>query len=70
MAVLRGEVIARDGEPVGQPRGRLVRAQHPPTEATSPPDPLAFTSELYEVPTHDAMPATVFVVQQGDPADG
>jgi allantoinase len=26
--VLRGEVIARDGEPVGEPRGRLVRAQH------------------------------------------
>ena len=70
MAVLRGEVIARDGEPVGPPRGRLVRAHHPPADATSPPNPLAFTSELYEVPTHDAMPATVFVVQQGDPADG
>ena len=26
--VLRGEVIARDGVPVGAPRGRLVRARH------------------------------------------
>jgi allantoinase len=26
--VLRGEVIARDGEPQGEPRGRLVRAHH------------------------------------------
>ena len=28
LSVLRGEVIARDGAPVGQPRGRLVRAHH------------------------------------------
>jgi dihydroorotase-like cyclic amidohydrolase len=27
--VLRGEVIAQDGEPVGQPRGRLIRARQP-----------------------------------------
>jgi allantoinase len=33
MTVLRGEVVARDGEPVGEPRGRLVRAQHTPPEA-------------------------------------
>ena len=26
--VLRGSVIARDGVPVGQPRGRLIRADH------------------------------------------
>jgi allantoinase len=26
--ILRGEVIARGGEPVGEPRGRLVRARH------------------------------------------
>lgn len=26
--VLRGEVVARDGEPLGEPRGRLVRANH------------------------------------------
>ena len=26
--ILRGEVIARRGEPVGEPRGRLVRARH------------------------------------------
>ena len=28
LVVLRGEVIARDGAPVGTPRGRLVRASH------------------------------------------
>ena len=28
LTVLRGEVIARDGAPVGKPRGRLVRASH------------------------------------------
>jgi len=28
LSVLRGEVIARDGAPVGDPRGRLVRARH------------------------------------------
>ena len=28
MTMLRGEVIARDGEPLGQPRGRLVPAVH------------------------------------------
>lgn len=27
-AVLRGELIARDGEPLGEPRGQLLRAQH------------------------------------------
>ena len=26
--VLRGEIISRDGAPVGEPRGRLVRAVH------------------------------------------
>jgi allantoinase len=26
--ILRGEIIAQDGEPVGPPRGRLVRARH------------------------------------------
>ena len=26
--ILRGEVIARDGEPIGTPSGRLVRAKH------------------------------------------
>jgi dihydroorotase len=28
MTVLRGEVIARNGAPVGEPRGQLVRARH------------------------------------------
>ncbi len=27
-SVLRGEVVMRDGEPVGEPRGRLVRSRH------------------------------------------
>jgi dihydroorotase len=69
MTILRGQVVARDGEPVGQPRGRLVRAHHPPGGGTPPVNPLAFTSELYELPARDAMPATVFVAQ-GEPADG
>jgi allantoinase len=30
VTVLRGEVIARDGKPVGEPRGRLVRARRAP----------------------------------------
>ena len=31
--ILRGEVIAQNGEPVGPPRGRLVRARHGPSVA-------------------------------------
>jgi hypothetical protein len=46
MTILRGEVIARNGEPVGQARGRLVRAQHAPPEPAS--SPLAFVRELDE----------------------
>jgi allantoinase len=30
LAILRGSVVMRDGEPVGEPRGRLVRARHAP----------------------------------------
>jgi dihydroorotase len=58
LSILRGEVVARDGEPVGEPRGRLVRARHHPPEDD---DPLAFTRELDEAlaRTPDVMPAFV-----------
>jgi allantoinase len=45
MTILRGQVIARDGEPLGEPHGRFVPAAHtrpePPraTRATSVPSP-------------------------------
>src|SRR5712692_3988195 len=57
MTILRGEVIARDGEPVGEPRGRLIRAQHRRAEQTARPTPLAFTAELDTVVTTDTVPA-------------
>jgi allantoinase len=59
LTVLRGEVIARDGEPVGQPRGRLVRARHSAAVANVD-EPLAFTRELDAHITPETMPATVF----------
>jgi N-acyl-D-aspartate/D-glutamate deacylase len=60
MTILRGEVVARDGEPIGAPRGRLIRAQHRPADQPSKPNPLAFTAELDTVVTPDIVPATVF----------
>ena len=66
MTILRGEVVARDGEPVEARRGRLVRAAH--TGASSPagvdPSILAFTRELDEVVSQDVMPATVFAAER------
>ncbi|HET6318005.1 MAG TPA: hypothetical protein VFG86_16240, partial [Chloroflexota bacterium] len=63
MTILRGEVIARLGELVGEPRGGLVRAAHGRSSAALPrpnPPTLAFTRELEEVIAPDLMPATVF----------
>ncbi|HET6319800.1 MAG TPA: dihydroorotase family protein, partial [Chloroflexota bacterium] len=63
VAILRGEVIARDGEPVGEPHGRLVRAEHgrSSTALTRPHAAmLAFTRELDQVISPEVMPATVF----------
>ena len=61
MTVLRGEVIARDGEPVGAPRGRLVRPSHSTSSKVRvDPNELAFTRELEAVLTPDTQPATVF----------
>jgi dihydroorotase len=59
LTILRGEVIARDGEPVGAPRGRLVRAQR--TSLDPGADPLAFVRELDEAlaVTPDVMPVFV-----------
>ncbi|MCA1644494.1 MAG: amidohydrolase family protein [Chloroflexi bacterium] len=62
MTILRGEIIARDGEPVGEPRGRLVRARHRAAEHTPSSNPLAFTAELDAGMSPDVMPATVFGV--------
>jgi dihydroorotase len=60
MTILRGQIIARDGEPVGEPRGRLVRAQHtPPQPVTSP---LAFVRELDEALAVTPEVPPVFVV--------
>jgi dihydroorotase len=60
LSVLRGEIISRDGEPMGAPRGQLVRAAHiagePPETAAGP---LAFTQELDGVGP-EVMPATTF----------
>ena len=75
--ILRGEVIARHGEVVGEPRGRLVRAKHgsPPSPrgrggspsrgSSSGGAPLAFTQELDQVITPETVPATVFEVGDG-----
>jgi hypothetical protein len=60
MTILRGEVIARDGEPIAPPRGRLVRAQHRAVEQPSRRNALAFTAELDTVVTPEVAPATVF----------
>ena len=60
MTILRGEVIARDGEPIGSPRGRLIRAEHRPADVASRRNPLAFTAELDTVVTPEVPPATVF----------
>jgi hypothetical protein len=38
-AILRGEVVARDAEPIGPPRGRLVRAMHGPRATAGRVDP-------------------------------
>ena len=58
LTILRGEVVAREGEPVGEPRGELVRARHAPSEAANP---LAFMRELDEAlaATPDVMPVFV-----------
>jgi allantoinase len=60
MTILRAEVIARDGEPIAPPRGRLVRASHRLPEMSAQPKPLAFTAELDTVVTPEVAPATVF----------
>jgi dihydroorotase len=67
MTILRGEVIARDGEPVGPPRGRLVRAAHGPTDEFSRRNALAFTAELDTVVTPEIAPATVFAASEYSP---
>ncbi|HEX8969760.1 MAG TPA: dihydroorotase family protein [Chloroflexota bacterium] len=62
MTILRGEVIARDGEPVGEPRGQFLRAHHA-SHAGQPQSvaaTLAFTRELDPVVTPEVMPATIF----------
>jgi len=64
MTILRGEVIARDGEPIGPPRGRLVRARHRAPEKLAKPSPLAFTAELDTVVTPGVAPATVFAASE------
>jgi allantoinase len=60
LAILRGQVIARDGEPVGEPRGRLVRAVH---VASPPAGDLDFTAELDGVVGPDVAPATTFAAE-------
>jgi dihydroorotase len=55
LAILRGEVIARDGEPIGEPRGRLVRAAHAPASG----GPLEFVRELDDVVTPEVPPVFV-----------
>jgi allantoinase len=60
LTVLRGEVVARDGEPVGEPRGRLVRAMHGAGQLASPSSALDFTAELDPAIGPEVMPATVF----------
>lgn len=57
--VLRGEVIARAGAPVGEARGRLVRA-HQPAQRVNAQEALAFTRELDAVVAPETMPATGF----------
>ena len=64
MTILRGQVIARDGEPIGSPRGRLVRAQHRGANVARRPNPLAFTAELDTVVTPDVAPAIIFGVRE------
>jgi dihydroorotase len=61
LTVLRGEIIACDGEPRGIPRGRLVRAAHPLPQATKPGALLDFTAELDPLVGPEVPPATVFV---------
>ena len=63
LTVLRGEVIARDGEPLGPPRGRLVRAAHPRSQSTGTGRALEFTSELAALVRPADMPATVFAAR-------
>jgi allantoinase len=60
MTILRGQVIARDGEPLGRPSGRFVRAVHARDAHQPAKGPLAFTAELDEVMSPDVPPATVF----------
>jgi N-acyl-D-aspartate/D-glutamate deacylase len=61
-AILRGQIVMRDGEPVAEPRGRMVRAHH--TARPVAKSMLAFTRELDDVDTRDAVPATVFVAAE------
>jgi dihydroorotase len=61
-AILRGAVTMREGEPMGDPRGRLVRAQQRPRASVTFGDKLGFVRELDRCDTHDAVPATVFIV--------
>jgi dihydroorotase len=60
LTVLRGEIIARNGEPVGAPRGRLIRAAHAVPQAKTRGGLLDFTAELDPVVGPEIMPATVF----------
>jgi 2-alkenal reductase len=59
LTILRGEVIARDGEPVGEPRGRLVRAHHAPVAAQ-----LGFVRELDEALAVTPQIMPVFVADE------
>jgi allantoinase len=60
LTLLRGEVVARESEPVGVPRGRFVRAVHRADVMRYEADALDFTTELDSAIGPDVMPATVF----------
>ena len=65
MGILRGEVIARDGQPVGEPHGRLVRAAHAgsASDALHSAHALDFTAELDTVVDGDVAPAARFAAE-------
>jgi allantoinase len=63
--ILRGQVIARRGEVVGEPRGRLVRAKHAAAQPPVGRNALAFTAELDQVVTPGTMPASLPGVADG-----
>jgi allantoinase len=60
LTLLRGKVVARDGEPAGVARGRFVRAVHRADVMRYEANALDFTTELDSAIGPDVMPATVF----------